>query len=511
MPVSLPAGFTAIGSAQSGADGSGFDWYAVMGYRIASSEPANYTCTHASSACETMMVRIDGVGTLSVDTFSQAVHVGDTGTSTATSVTPSAADDLLLFVSMNWNEIALAPPTGMTEQQDAQFIYLATQPLTTSSATGTRTQTHTNSPWFANLIAIKDVVPAGTITFVGTNPNAVIDGASFNTALDTNMTGALVTGGGSGGVVQSGDLMIAMTGTFNRSAGVGAVTDSLGRTWNSVLNQVQNQTRWRLYWLIAGNETGNTITVAGSGNVADGGLLNIAVFRGVDPTTPLDVTTTTATNTTGAANSPSITPTSNNCCIVAPYFMDLAAGDSTPGTVTNYTAALLCNVVADTNDAQIQLCYRLISGGAGVAQDPAAWSTLAGSSWLAATLALRPASVGGTTLTAAGSSYTLTGTSAALAGKAVLDAGAYTFTGFAATLGGSAQAAGGSYALTGSAATFTTGYPSALTTGPAAGTSFTPFSGDFETSSDGEIVEDSQRDWIDRDPSTITSRCATAS
>ena len=178
VPITLPAGFTAIGSAQAGADSVSYDWHAVMGYRIASSEPANYTCTHATADSETMMIRIDGSGTLSVDVFSQAHTAGQDFTSIATSVTPTATDDLLLFLSLNWDFVGMSPPTGMTEQHDSEFIYLATEALASSSATGTRTQAHPNSPWFANLIAIKDAVGGGSTTLTADAGSYTLTGST---------------------------------------------------------------------------------------------------------------------------------------------------------------------------------------------------------------------------------------------------------------------------------------------------------------------------------------------
>ena len=74
--------------------------------------------------------------------------------------------------------------------------------------------------------------------------------------------------------------------------------------------------------------------------------------------------------------------------------------------------------------------------------------------WGAVLICVRAAVAGGTTFAAAAGSYTLTGASAGLAGKAIADAGSYAITGFSATLAGKALAAAGSYAITGSAATF---------------------------------------------------------
>jgi hypothetical protein len=61
------------------------------------------------------------------------------------------------------------------------------------------------------------------------------------------------------------------------------------------------------------------------------------------------------------------------------------------------------------------------------------------------------------TLTALGGSYTLTGTSAGVGGKAILDPGSYGLTGTAMTWRLTAPATSGAYALTGTAATFLRG------------------------------------------------------
>lgn len=164
VSATLPGAFSALGTAQSGSDGS-FGWRALMGTRVASSEPASYEVTHASTNSEALMIRIDGTGTLSVDVSSQN-HTATTGlTSTGTAVSPTVTDALLIFLSLNWNEAALSPPTGMTERQDSEFLYLATEALAASGSTGDRTQGHTSDPWFANLIAIKDVGGGGGSTY----------------------------------------------------------------------------------------------------------------------------------------------------------------------------------------------------------------------------------------------------------------------------------------------------------------------------------------------------------
>lgn len=160
VTATLPAGWAARGAAQVGTDGS-FGFRAVMADRISQvGEPSTYTATHAASNSEAMIVRTDGAGTLSADVFS--VNTGPvSGTSSALAVTPTAADDLLYFIGLNWDVAALSPPTGMTERQDSQILYLASQALVSAGSTGARTQAHSSSPWFANLFAIKDVAGGG--------------------------------------------------------------------------------------------------------------------------------------------------------------------------------------------------------------------------------------------------------------------------------------------------------------------------------------------------------------
>lgn len=160
----FPGGWTQIGSTQSGADSGGFDWVGIWGYRVASSEPSDYTATHSSCGSESLMIRITGDGTLSIDVSSNNHTTGSGITTTATGVDPTVADGLLVFISLNWNEAALSPPTSMTERQDGQFLYLATQALTVDTATGNKTQTHGSDPWFGNLVVIKDVVGGGAFS-----------------------------------------------------------------------------------------------------------------------------------------------------------------------------------------------------------------------------------------------------------------------------------------------------------------------------------------------------------
>ncbi len=166
VTATLPVAFTAVSgyTPQTGSDGS-FGWRCILGERIAGgSEPSDYTVTHSSTNSEAMIIRTDGTGTLSIDSFSQNHTATTTLTASMSAVSPTVTDALLYFVMLNWDETARTPPTGMTERQDAQFLYLASQALSASGSTGTRTMAlGSSAPWFANGVAIKDVAGGGSV------------------------------------------------------------------------------------------------------------------------------------------------------------------------------------------------------------------------------------------------------------------------------------------------------------------------------------------------------------
>lgn len=137
-----------------------------------------------------------------------------------------------------------------------------------------------------------------------------------------------------------------------------------------------------------------TSTPDTSGNSWDPGGTSDSVaavafaFRGVDMNTPLDGVTPTTVDTSAVPNAPSIVPASDDCVVF------ICGGrsnslDTTPGTVTNYTLA--STSANDTNDATISAGYRILSGQAGVSQDPPAWSSWTSGNYSAVSCVLRPA------------------------------------------------------------------------------------------------------------------------
>jgi len=137
-------------------------------------------------------------------------------------------------------------------------------------------------------------------------------------------------------------------------------------------------------------DTSATIT-GGTGSTADAYALAIQVWRNVNTTTPLDVTSTTATQTnTGIPNPPAITPVTAGAQII------VAAGTAHNGGTDTFGAAYLSNFLTaganDDVDATIGMGNILWTGGE---YDPAAWtfsqSDATTFSTNSVTMALRPA------------------------------------------------------------------------------------------------------------------------
>ena len=144
--------------------------------------------------------------------------------------------------------------------------------------------------------------------------------------------------------------------------------------------------------LATGGETGARASTDGDFAAAWSAIS--FVVRGVDTTTPLDVTVTTVqSSSTGQPNPPSITPTNDDCLILAIGIKDQAV--TTAQTVstwpTNYT-----DLQQEANNnintgGLLAVAGRILSGGAASAEDP---SEITGSlgvdEWAGATIALRP-------------------------------------------------------------------------------------------------------------------------
>jgi hypothetical protein len=171
------------------------------------------------------------------------------------------------------------------------------------------------------------------ITFVGQQTSTVAGRTTDWPALTFALTG------GSDSTPQAGDLVIiqyliaAQTGRTPAPA----ITTS-GYTSGTQLgnNGVGFNCYQNYFYKFMGGTPDTTVTLTQTFNVADAGACLIMVFRGVDSTTPIDVTPTTmtGTGTTAGSNKPNpaaITPTTAGAWIIA-------LGAQAVGTAVAFTA-----------------------------------------------------------------------------------------------------------------------------------------------------------------------------
>lgn len=211
-------------------------------------------------------------------------------------------------------------------------------------------------------------------------------GVASTASITFNLTG------GSNTTPQAGDLVV-ITAVVGSQARNPAQAIS-GYTALGQLNPTATtyDTSMNVSWKFMGSTPDTTFTLPSTGNIADAQRYTIQVFRGVDPTTPLDVTPVSATGTaTGRPNPGSITPVTAGAWVVI-----CGGGAAATGVAyvapANFTTNFLTGFTADTNDAMVGSGYW--SGWTSGAVDPAAYTggtANAVDSWAAYTIALRPA------------------------------------------------------------------------------------------------------------------------
>lgn len=198
-PVSYP--FTRL--IQRTAGGNTMEiWYRLAG----ASEPSTYDFTfEAACNCAGHITAWQNVGVAStyIDNSLSQVNASSTSMSVAPGLTPRSAAGMLLYYGMAAGNIRATPPSGMTELADAGTgsaqHYLASQLLSSASATGAKTATLASAA--ANAAALVLLMPgytsmstqAGaalpltTIQAVDGNEGAVLDyGVAGNGYVEVN-------------------------------------------------------------------------------------------------------------------------------------------------------------------------------------------------------------------------------------------------------------------------------------------------------------------------------------
>lgn len=229
----------------------------------------------------------------------------------------------------------------------------------------------------------------GTIEYVGGRTHA-FPGTTSTTVISLNgtLTGGLATSPAEGDLVvvsyaiHGGDLNMSIVTTGYVEVADLWASDSL-------------DTNLGVFYKAMGATPDTDVEVMATTSAGAPGAVIIQVWRGVDATTPIDVTTTTATGVnTGAPNPPAITPVTAGAVVVV-----CGAGTSLNGGVTlsqsgtelsNFIAVYGDNADASNNDITAAMGSFAWTSGA---FDPVALVGNAATSlsWAAATLALRPA------------------------------------------------------------------------------------------------------------------------
>ena len=207
------------------------------------------------------------------------------------------------------------------------------------------------------------------------------------TFINSASSGAVNNGGTpsvtvSGLGMQLGDILIAMCAT---SGGTNATP-----TGHTLIHNNSVTTQMLCSYKIQSGSLDTSVSFWDGGGTGDSGGALCLIFRGVDQSTPLDVT---AVETTTSVHGPAITPSSNNCALIiigAHNAEDLSVDEPIN---QNWATNIQVNG-SDNNDVTLTTTWQILVGGGGVEFTPNQWAnwggTGAGNRW-GVTIALRPA------------------------------------------------------------------------------------------------------------------------
>lgn len=213
------------------------------------------------------------------------------------------------------------------------------------------------------------------------------------------MTISIVGVGQGGNNINGGDVTL----TFNVApiagdvvyvfGGHGAATNTIGPStagYTALVSDTSTTCKFGVWRKVMGSSPDTTVVCQGGGNAADAVAYCSLVLRGVDTSTPEDATTTTATGSSTNPDPPSITTVKSGAWVLA--LSSSVVNDTTPGTITNYVNTV-SSTATDTNPFTTAGATRSIAAPG--AENPAAWSTWSTGVWFAASVAVRPALLGG--------------------------------------------------------------------------------------------------------------------
>ena len=214
-----------------------------------------------------------------------------------------------------------------------------------------------------------------------------------NGTTQTNLAGdATYTVDLTGLGIAQGDLVIVATGFTLNSDGNPGVTPTGYTELFDLYSNDNRDNNLSINYKFMGATPDTQVTVNGSGDAAYGSATAVHVWRGVDPTTPMDVTAQSATGINSPnPNSPAITPTTTGAYILTIGGGSRSNNGVTMAAPTGYANAVAVQAQDSTQSFHVGIASIAWSGSG--AEDPGAWttgSTSTNDSWTAGTLALRP-------------------------------------------------------------------------------------------------------------------------
>jgi hypothetical protein len=171
--------------------------------------------------------------------------------------------------------------------------------------------------------------------FVGAAQGADINGASVTVDLTTMS-------------LQENDVLIASFAVAHDAGGLATVSiDSTG--WTEIANFRANSgedVTLGVWYKVMGATPDTSFVTTATGDATDSTGAIVRAYRGVDTTTPLDVTPTTSTNTSGFIPDPPSITTANDYTMI----VGIGAASHTGGTMYLYHSGANCiTVFADDN------------------------------------------------------------------------------------------------------------------------------------------------------------------
>ena len=312
--ITPPSGWTLIATQPDG-EGVGYN---SSYYRVAASEPANYTWNWSGTSYPAGIIyTFSGVNTSTPIDVSQ-VESGTSTSPTASSVTTTVSNDYLITTFEFNGGGTFTVPSGMAGGGSITYSYgdnfgvnLDYKALGSAGSTGAQTGSLTSSAeWGSQTIALK---PASSSPTPTPTPTATPSGGRISPvggASATNPGGSSLTINVPSGTV-NGDVMIAVVGWYTATS----ITPPSG--WTLIATQPDGEGIGYngSYYRVATNEPAN-YTWNWSGTSYPAGI--IYTFSGVNTSTPIDVSQVES-GTSTLPTAPSVTTRVSNDYLITTF------------------------------------------------------------------------------------------------------------------------------------------------------------------------------------------------